>query len=239
MSDHIRENHGALAAAERRLLIWMARRLPRAIHSDHLTMLALAAMGLAGTGFALARFDRHALWLVVVSLFLNWVGDSLDGTLARVRGHERPRYGFYVDHVLDIIGTTLLVAGLACSGFMHPVIALALLAAYLMVAGEVFLATAVKQAFRMSFAGFGPTELRIVLAVGAIALFDDPRVRVPGIGSLQLFDLGGIIAAVGLAIALVAAVARNTRALARAEPRVWNVQPERTCSLTISPTLTP
>src|SRR5688572_16012790 len=166
MSNHVRE-HGALtAAAEKRLLIWIAARLPRWLTSDHLTLLALAAMALAGAGYALARFDRRALWLVVAALFLNWFGDSLDGTLARVRRAERPRYGFYVDHVLDIVGITLLMAGLAASGFMHPIVALALLVAYLLVSGEVFLATAVHSVFRMSFASFGPTELRIVLAAG-------------------------------------------------------------------------
>jgi phosphatidylglycerophosphate synthase len=225
MSHHIRENFGTLAAAEKRLLVWIAHRLPRAIHSDHLTLLALAAMGLAGAGYALARLDRRALWLVVVALALNWFGDSLDGTLARVRRVERPRYGFYVDHVLDIVGITLLIGGLASSGFMSPVIALALLAAYLLVAGEVFLATAVQQAFRMSFAGFGPTELRIVLAIGTCALFRDPRVQVPWIGAVPLFDLGGIVAAAGLSVALVTGITRNTLALARAEQKVHPHRP--------------
>jgi archaetidylinositol phosphate synthase len=220
-----RENLSLLATAEKRLLVWIAQRLPRRINSDHLTMLALAAMGLASLGFALARFDRRALWLVIAALALNWFGDSLDGTLARVRRVERPRYGFYVDHVLDIVGLTMLIAGLACSGFMSPVVALAVLAAYLLVSGEVFLATAVNQAFRMSFAGFGPTELRIVLAAGAWALFGDPRVSIGSVGSYALFDVGGVIAMFGLCIALLAAIVRNTRALSRAEPPVWKLQP--------------
>jgi hypothetical protein len=129
------------------------------------------------------------------------------------------------------------MGGLACSGFMAPVVALALLVAYLLVAGEVFLATAVKQAFTMSFAGFGPTELRIVLAIGAWALFGDPHLQVGTLGRFQLFDVGGAIATLGLFTALVAAVLRNTRALARAEPPVWNVHPHgawKTPSTTIS-----
>jgi phosphatidylglycerophosphate synthase len=217
MSNHVRE-HGALTAgAEKRLLIWIAARLPRWLTSDHLTLLALAAMALGGAGYALARFDRRALWLVVAALFLNWFGDSLDGTLARVRRAERPRYGFYVDHVLDIVGITLLMAGLAVSGFMHPIVALALLVAYLLVSGEVFLATAVHSVFRMSFAGFGPTELRIVLAIGTVALFRDPQVNLGALGRLPLFDLGGIIATAGLTSALLVSICRNTRALADAE----------------------
>ena len=215
---HVREHRSILAASEKRLLIFIAERLPRAINSDHLTTLALAAMGMAGAAFAAARWDRRALWLVVVALALNWFGDSLDGTLARVRRAERPRYGFYVDHVLDIAGTTLLFGGLACSPFMTPAIALALLIAYLLVAGEVFLATAVQGVFRMSVGGIGPTELRIILAAGAIALLRDPHVSI-GPLTARLFDVGGAVAVAGLLAAFTAAVVRNTRALAVAEPR--------------------
>jgi archaetidylinositol phosphate synthase len=199
MTDHVREHASLTAGAEKRLLLWIARRLPPWLTSDHLTL--------------------RALWLVVLALALNWFGDSLDGTLARVRRAERPRYGFYVDHVLDIVGITLLIAGLAVSGFMSPVVALALLVAYLLVAGEVFLATAVHQVFRMSFAGFGPTELRIVLAIGTLALFRDPHVELGALGRMPLFDVGAIVATAGLAVALLTAIARTTHALARAEPR--------------------
>jgi archaetidylinositol phosphate synthase len=136
-----------------------------------------------------------------------------------VRRHERPRYGFYVDHVLDIVGITLLIAGLSCSGFMNPIVALALLVAYLLVSGEVFLATAVRHVFRMSFAGFGPTELRIVLAIGTMALFRDPHVNTGVFGRVPLFDVGAIVATAGLALVLVVSIATNARALARAEPR--------------------
>jgi len=216
---HTRAHHSLLAAAEKRLLVRIAGRLPSAVTSDHLTLLALAAMGLAGAGFALARVYPATLWLVIAALAINWFGDSLDGTLARVRGAERPRYGFYVDHVLDIVGITLLMGGLAVSGFMTPAIALAVLAAYLLVAGEAFLATAVRSVFTMSWAGVGPTELRIVLAVGTLALFGDPHVDLGTLDRVRLFDVGGSIAAAGMLVALGVSVARNTLALARLEPR--------------------
>ena len=215
---HVREHRSILAAAEKRLLIFIAERLPRGINSDHLTSLALAAMGLAGAAFAAARWDRRALWLVVVALALNWFGDSLDGTLARVRRAERPRYGFYVDHVLDIAGATLLFGGLACSPFIAPSIALTLLIAYLLVAGEVFLATAVRGVFKMSVGGIGPTELRIILAAGAMALLRDPYVSI-GTRTVRLFDLGGALAAAGLLAVFVMSVLRNASALAVGEPR--------------------
>src|SRR5687768_4265284 len=219
MGEHVRDHRSVLAAAEKRLLIRIAQRLPASIHSDHLTALALAAMAAAGAGYALARWDVRAIWIVVAALAINWFGDSLDGTVARVRGVERPRYGFYVDHVLDIVGITLLIAGLASSGFMTPLIALSLLVGYLLVSGEVFLATAVRGVFRMSAFGVGPTELRILLAMGTIALLGDPHVELGALGRIRLFDFGGVIAIAGMAITLMVAVARNSLALARLEPR--------------------
>jgi archaetidylinositol phosphate synthase len=219
MGDHVREHRSLLAAAEKRLLIRLAGRLPSWLSSDHLTGLALAAMALAGAGYALARWDVRALWIPVAALVLNWFGDSLDGTLARVRQVERPRYGFYVDHVLDIVGITMLVAGLAVSGFMTPVVALSFLVAYLLVSGEVFLATAVRGVFRMSFAGVGPTELRILLAAGTVALQGDPHVHVGALGRLPLFDVGALVATAGLGVTLMVAVVRNGLALAQLEPR--------------------
>jgi phosphatidylglycerophosphate synthase len=219
VAEHTREHRSFSAAIEKRALIAIARRLPAAIHSDHLTALALLAMAMAGAGFALARWDVRSLWVVVVALALNWFGDSLDGTVARVRKVERPRYGFYLDHVLDIVGATLLFAGLAASGFMTPLIALAMLIAYLLVSGEVFLATSVHGVFRMSFSGVGPTELRILLAIGAIALFRDPHVDLGGLGRLRLFDFGGLIAIAGMVVALTVNIVRNATVLARLEPR--------------------
>ena len=219
MADHVREHRSLLAAIEKRLLIRIASLLPARVNSDHLTALALAAMVLAGAGFALTRWDIRAVWMVVLALALNWFGDSLDGTLARVRKVERPRYGFYVDHVLDIVGITILMAGLASSGFMSPLIAMVFLVAYLLVSGEVFLATAVRGIFRMSFAGVGPTELRILLAGGTLALAGDPHVDLGALGRLRLFDAGGLVATLGLAVTLVVAVVRNGVALARLEPR--------------------
>src|SRR5262249_38156814 len=149
---------------------------------------------------------------------LNWFGDSLDGTVARVRRAERPRYGFYVDHVLDIAGATLLLGGMACSTFMHPAIAMALLIAYLLVSGETFLATAVRGVCKMSFAGVGPKELRLLVAVGSMALLRDPHVSL-GPLTLKLFDLGGLIGTAALLVVFGVSVVRNATALATAERR--------------------
>jgi phosphatidylglycerophosphate synthase len=203
---------------EKQALIWIAQRLPRWVNSDHLTLLALLAMAGAGAAFWAARSWPPALVLVVVSLAINWFGDSLDGTLARVRKHERPRYGFYVDHVLDIAGASLLFGGMSLSGFMSPVVGLSVLVAYLLVSAEVFLATAVQGKFRMSFLSVGPTELRILLSIGALMLFVRPVVRPFGFGPFLLFDVGGVLAVIGMLTAFITSALRTTTALYRAEP---------------------
>lgn len=218
-ASHVREHRSLLADSERRALVWIAERLPWSINSDHLSGLGLLSMLAAGASFATFRLSPWAAALaVVVALAANWFGDSLDGTVARVRGHQRPRYGFYVDHVIDLAGSTLLLAGLACSGLMNPTLVMALLAAYLLVSGESYLATHAAGVFRMSFLGFGPTELRIVLAVGALKAVGSPWISLGGLGPVRLFDLGGAIAIAGLAFAFIVAAVRNTRALYSAEP---------------------
>jgi len=215
---HIRKHNSLLAAAEKRALIWMAERLPRQVNSDHLSSLGLVSMLGAGLSFAAFQLTPWAAAALIGCLAANWFGDSLDGTVARVRGHQRPRYGFYVDHVIDVAGSTCLLAGLACSGLMNPLIAAALLTAYLLVSAESYLATHAAGVFRMSFLGFGPTELRIVLAIGALKVVQSPMVEMASLGSFRLFDIGGGVAVMGLLIAFMSAAVRNTRALYLAEP---------------------
>lgn len=214
---HARQNDSALAALEKRVLIWIAQRLPRAIGSDHLTLLGLVSMLAVGVAFAVSSRDPRVLYLVPGLLALNWFGDSLDGTVARVRDQQRPRYGYYVDHIVDIVGAVALFSGLALSGGMQPLIALVLLVAYLAAMAEVFLATHVTHVFRLASFGFGPTELRIVLAIGALALVGRPMVQVPAIGRVPLFDLAGVMAIGGITVAFAAAAVRTSLALAREE----------------------
>jgi archaetidylinositol phosphate synthase len=216
--QHVREHQSLTASAEKRLLVAIAGRLPRVITSDHLTLLALAAMLLAGAGYALARWDDRALWLVVIALGLNWFGDSLDGTLARVRGHQRPRYGYYVDHAIDLAGTLFLMTGLAVSGLMSPFTAVVVLAAYLLVSAETYLATHAAGVFRMSVLGVGPTELRVLIGIGALRAASDPVISLGPLGPARLFDVGGAIAAVALLVIFTWSAVRTGRELYRAEP---------------------
>jgi len=209
--------HTALTAdLEKRLLVWLARRTPRVIGPDHLTALGFAAQVLAGASYALASHDTRALWLVNVFLFLNWLGDSLDGTLARVRNCQRPRYGFYVDHVVDTFGALALMGGLACSGYVHWPIAAGMLLGYYILSIESYLATYTIGRFHLSHGLFGPTEIRIALAVGNIALLTHPFAHIAGRRFL-LFDVGGAVAIGGMTIMAVTASLRHTAALYREE----------------------
>jgi len=218
---HKREHNSVLASIEKRLLVRISRGMPPWVSSDHLTILGLGAMFAAGACFAAVRVTPWpAAAGAIGALALNWFGDSLDGTLARTRGHERPRYGFYVDHVIDLAGVTALCAGMACSGRMSPLVAIGLAAAYLLVSAESYLATHSVGTFRISFAGFGPTELRILLAVGAVFMVRHPLVTIGG-RSMWLFDVGGIVAAAGLVAVFILSAARNTRHLYIAEPVPW------------------
>jgi phosphatidylglycerophosphate synthase len=216
--QHVREHRSVLADVEKRTLIWLAHRLPRWVNSDHLTGLGAAAMVGVGASFAAARWSPGALALVPLFLAVNWFGDSLDGTVARVRHAQRPRYGFYVDHVVDIANATVMFAGLGLSGLTDLWIAAGLLVAYLLLCAESFLATHTLGVFRISFGGFGPTELRIVLSIGALAAMQRPVVDLFGVGHFRLFDVGGVVAIVGMLTVFVVSAARNTRALYRAEP---------------------
>lgn len=215
---HVREHRSVLADAEKRLLVWMAHRMPTWVNSDHLTALGAIAMVGGGAAFAAASQDRRWLAAVPVMLAINWFGDSLDGTVARVRNHQRPRYGYYVDHVVDLVNATALFGGLALSGLMQPMLAVALLLGYVLLAAESFLATHAVGIFRISFSGIGPTELRLLLAAGAAVAITKPMASPFGLVTLPLFDIGGTVALVGMAGAFTISSFRNGRALYRAEP---------------------
>lgn len=214
--DAERQQLSFLAGVEKKTLVWMAHRMPKWVNSDHLTLLGFVAMFAAGLCYWAASWDRRGLIGVIVALAVNWFGDSLDGTLARVRNRQRPRYGFYVDHITDAIGTFFLMGGLALSGFMDPYIALGLLIAYFLLSIEVYLTTYTIGAFHLSFWSFGPTELRLLLCAGNIALFYRPVVGLFGRRFL-LFDVGGAIGIAGMSLMLVVAAIRHTRALYQAE----------------------
>ena len=208
-----------LAPLEKRCLLWLARRAPAWINSDHLTLLGLVSLFGAGLSYWYASRNPAGLLLAIFFLAANWLGDSLDGTLARVRNKQRPRYGFYVDHIVDGLGALFLLGGLALSGLMNPLIALGLLIAYLLLSCEVYLATYTLGKFQISFWKFSPTELRIVMAIGNLFLYLKPSAGMDMLGARQsMLDIGGAAAIAGMAAVLLVSIARHTAALYRAEP---------------------
>jgi archaetidylinositol phosphate synthase len=212
-----RINQSLTASSERRVLEWMAMRAPGWLTSDQLTVLGLAGQIGAGILYALSRYNRYALLLVSVCLVLNWLGDSMDGTLARVRCQQRPRYGFYVDHMVDMFGAVALMCGLGYSGFLHWPTAIAMLIAFLLLSGESYLATYTLSRFQLSQGIFGPTEIRILLIIGNLALLRSPYATLFG-QRLLLFDVGGAIAAAFMFGMAVIVTARHTAQLYRQEP---------------------
>jgi archaetidylinositol phosphate synthase len=210
-----RVQESLLAPIEKRCLIWLAERMPRPINSDHLT--ALAAVSMLAAGLCYWNGSPGALIAVVLLLAANWFGDSLDGTLARVRRHERPRYGYYVDHVLDVLSILFIFAGLVLGGHMSPLMGAGFLLAYYLVTVQITLAAHAVGTFCISFWKFGPTELRILLAAGTLRLLWSAEVTIAGSRHL-LFDIGGAVAIAGLVVAFLVSAIVNTVMLYRAEP---------------------
>jgi phosphatidylglycerophosphate synthase len=207
-----REHRALTAEAEKRLLVWMAERLPAGVSPDHLTCLGLLGHLVGGIGYALVPRSPHWLHLANAGLVLNWLGDSLDGTVARVRRRLRPRYGFYVDHMVDALGMLLLLVGLAFSGLVTPWVALALLLAYYFLTINMGFATHALGVFKISFGPLGGTELRILLVLVNLAVLVRPRLALGG-RELLTFDLIALAASVGVAFTALRSAAQVTKRL--------------------------
>ena len=208
---------GVTGSIEKRVLTWIANRIPLWINSDHLTALGLLAMVGAGGAYWLGgASDVRWLHAVNALLVVNWFGDSLDGTVARVRARCRPRYGFYVDHMVDMFGVLFLLGGLALSGFMSAPVAVAVLLAYYLLSINVYLATYTLGVFKISVGGLGGTELRLLLIAGNLLLMQASHLPLLG-RSVPIYDLVGVVAAVAMASGLVWSTVKNTTALYRLE----------------------
>jgi archaetidylinositol phosphate synthase len=212
-----RINQALTASIEKRALEWMAEHAPNWLSSNQLTILGFSAQLGAGICYALSRYNRQALLLVILCLVLNWLGDSMDGTLARVRRQQRPRYGFYVDHMADVFGSVALMCGLGYSGLLHWQTAIAMLIAFLLLSSESYLATYTLSCFQLSQGIFGPTEIRILLIIGNLALLRSPYSTLLG-HKMLLFDLGGAIAAACMFAMAIHITVRHTVQLYQQEP---------------------
>ncbi len=210
--DATREQTSILAPLERAALRGLARRMPARVNSDHLSLLGLVAMLFAGVFYAASGRNPLLLHVVNLCIFLNWFGDSLDGTLARYRNHLRPRYGFYVDHIIDTFGTMFLIFGLALSGYMTERVAAATLIVFLMLAINSYLAAYTLGIFKISHGKLGPTEIRLVIMIGNLVLLHSAHTRIFGHRFL-LFDVGGVVAMVIMGTMLIFSSLKNTHTL--------------------------
>ena len=207
--DATRIQQSITASVERKILLWLARRTPDRVSPDHLTALGFAAQLLAAASYAWARWNKWGLVLAAIFIGVNWLGDSLDGTLARYRGRLRPRYGFYLDHMIDSFGAVALMSGLAASGYIHWQVSAGMLVAFLMLSIETYLTAYTLSDFRLSHGFFGPTEIRILLIAGSLAVLFSPRVHIFGL-ELLLFDAGGLAATIVMMGMVIAAATRHT-----------------------------
>jgi archaetidylinositol phosphate synthase len=215
MRDPERELTFWLAGPERRLLRAIARRVPNAITSDHFTALGVLGATAAGVAYALSAAHAWWLWVATAALVVNWLGDSLDGTLARVRHTERPRYGYYLDHLVDAYATAVIGIGLGLSPFFSLGVALGLVVVYLGLSINVYLESAVFGKFRLGYGRFGPTEARVALMLLNVAPLLFPMAWTRLLGDAVL-----AAAALMMLAMLVVRCAHNLRDLARLEPPI-------------------
>ncbi len=215
-----REMRFLLAGPERRLLTALAAHVPRTIRSNHLTV--LGTLGAVGAGAAYALSYRGPVWLWVASLMLavNWLGDSLDGTLARVRQTQRPKYGYYVDHIVDAFSTAVIGLGIGLSPYVDLGIALGLVVAYLALSINVYLESTVFGVFRLAYGRIGPTEVRIILVLltTAVAVYEASTLT-RSVSLTRAANWGMTAVLVGMVGVLVARFAHNVYRLAKLEPQ--------------------
>lgn len=219
MEESVRERAALTAKLEKRVLHALARRMPGWLHSDHLTVLGVVGAAGAAAGYALSSLDPHWLWLASVMLALNWFGDSLDGTLARVRNAQRPRYGYYLDHIVDAFTTAMIGIGIGLSPFISLYVGFAVVILYLIMSINVYLESTVYGVFRMDYGPLGPTEARLILILGNVLLVWATAGR--GIDPGRIEPTASLVAAalVGLmSLLLLWRFGRNLRDLGRQEP---------------------
>jgi len=208
----LRELTFVFADFERRLLERLARRVPRGLRANHFTALGMVGAAGAGVAYAGARYNPAWLWIASVMLAVHWLGDSLDGTLARVRGAERPKYGFYLDHVMGALSVVCVGLGIGFSGYVSLSLALGAVVGYLALAVNVYLESSVFGIAKIEYGRIGPTEARLALIVlnTVLALGVHPTVRVAN------WTVAVVLA--GMALVFVWRLARNLARLDKLEP---------------------
>jgi len=194
VENHVRVINSLLGKVEKKALLWLAARMPAWVVPDTLTAVGMVASVIIFLGYALTFYHKGFLWLASFGFILNWFGDSLDGTLARYRKIERPRYGFFVDHIIDAVSEALIFIGIGLSPYVQFELALFALITYLLVSIFVYLATYVNGVFRITYGGIGPTETRVlaILANTFVFFTDNPRFQI-WVFNVTFYDIVAIV----------------------------------------------
>ena len=196
---HARLNKGFLAEKERRALAWMVCRLPGCVTPNHLTAGGVVGAVVTAAGFIASHISNYFVAVAVVGLFINWFGDSLDGTLARYRKTERPNYGYFIDHSCDLIAQTFIIIGLGFSPFFTLSSSLFVLSAYMLTSFHTYLKVMIARTHHLSYRGMGATEFRILVASwGLLAAWAGPRLV-----ETQIFNHPAVIVVIGVLWGLV------------------------------------
>jgi len=201
--DAIRIQDSILNKMEKRVLVCLAKKLPKWVTSDHLTWLGLFGAIISAGGYFLSNWDVEFLWLSSLGFVVNWFGDSLDGTLARVRNAQRPIYGFYLDHNIDGLTVLIFCVGAGISPFISFSVAMLILSGYYLLSIFTYINTYLKGEFKISYSGLGPTEFRlIVILINTLFIYlptDNPTIYIIGI-PIKLFDIFALVIALVLFI---------------------------------------
>lgn len=215
---------------EKKALVWLADRQPKWMTSDILTFIGFLGAVIIAVGYALSGKNLAFLWLSTAGWIINWYGDSLDGTLARVRKQQRPVYGFFIDHTVDCINESVMIIGLGMSPFMSFDIAMLCLVAYLLISVYVYISAHLKGEFKLTYGKMGPTELRVILIILNTILFFIPWTRETYVAFtalgvdfvLSILDIIGILIFIGILIAYFGSLIKDGREYAKADPLIKN-----------------
>lgn len=225
-ADAVRIQTSVLNALEKKVLVWLAQRQPKWMTSDILTYIGTFGAMVIAAGYILSSWDIRFLWLSSFGFLINWYGDSLDGTLARVRNTQRPVYGYYIDHTIDAINEVMIFVGVGISGLMNLEIALLALVMYLLMTINVSINAHLKKEFKLTYASMGPTEFRIIMIVintlfvliRPLRDFSHSFTICGNEITLRALDYIGIIIIVILALMYLSTVRKDIRDYAKMDP---------------------
>lgn len=217
-ADAVRIQTSLLNASEKKVLVWLAKRQPEWVTSDILTGIGTLGAVIVAVGYILAGYNINFLWLSSLGFIINWYGDSLDGTLARVRNRQRPVYGYYIDHTVDCLDEFMIFIGIGLSGLMHFELSLMILALYFMLTINVSINAHLKKEFRLTYARLGPTEFRILAILANTVLALVPVLTEFVLFGLSFMDYVGILVFIVLLIIYLTTIVKDARQYAEMDP---------------------